>query len=640
MNKTQFSACILCLGVLAALGGCGNGSNTLTMQPPDLASVLPGAAMYGDTIVVGGSGFSADPSANCIVISPDRFSDPVARRVIVPFGGSQTVLRGIVPDGSFSGSVRIERPDLLGGAPSLGLQSPAAASNALGFAARLVAGNVGKSFFSGSDYSFQINTGDASEDYLVVLFSSAVAPDRTWTYLYDITAQGMRSSAGGIPASSPIARGNDDSRQRSVSRLEGTESDMGSKRREFGKRIDEEIGNLLRKLGGAHGAPGRSEAFRPAISGPGAPAQTVQFQVLIDPDESILDPANYKTVEAHLMYSGDHTLLYVDVETPALFVTEAEAENLGFIFDASIHGTDRSCFGNESDINHDGKVAILMSPAVNEMTPPGMAGSQGFIAGYFLPNDLLPQYLDPRMTNGMEIFYTMIPDPTGQFGNVFPKDQTLPVIEGVLAHEFLHMILFNYRVLIYGLGYMGDYMEEIWLNEGLAHIAENLNGYESSNIARANRYLADPGNVTLIYGGDELDERGASFLFLRHLGDRFGSGIFKKLVQSRKTGVANVEAATGQYFRELFADWSAACYLSGRGITDDPRFNYSSIDLQADFRPIYTLSGNVSGTQIQGFVKAMAPEYILFTVPAAGSCNFTIGSDASGRMNAAVIRLR
>jgi hypothetical protein len=183
-------------------------------------------------------------------------------------------------------------------------------------------------------------------------------------------------------------------------------------------------------------------------------------------------------------------------------------------------------------------------------------------------------------------------------------------------------------------------MEELWVEEGLAHIAEDLNGYTTSNILRANLFLSpDPGNVTLIHGGDELAERGAQFLFLRHLGDRFGDPIFKALVQSKKAGTANVEAATGENFLELFADWGAACYLSGRDITDDERFNYSSVDLRGDFASVATIVGNVSGWELQGYVKPMAPEYILYEIPAGMTVEFSIGGEASARMNAIVIRL-
>jgi hypothetical protein len=640
MNKALFRTCMLLVASLCVLAGCGNDSNTITIQPPDLVSMSPAPAEFGDTIVVNGSGFSADPLDNRIVISPGRFSDPVARRVIVPFGGSRTLLRGIVPDGSFTGSVRVEQTDPFGGAFAFGVTPPSPASNVLPFSARLLAGEVGKSFFSGPSYSFSITAGASREDYLVILFSSASALDNTWTYLYNVTAQGATRLAGGGATAAPAPRRGIDRAASAGAPRDDHAGDMGLRQREFQKRIHEEIGELLRRTGGAHGAAPERGAYPPVISRAGAAPQTVQFKVLVDPAKSVLDLTNFTTVEADLKYTGDHTLLYVDVETPPLFLTEAEAEDLGRTYDEGIYATDRSYFGDESDINHDQKVTILLSPVINRMTPAGAAESEGFIAGYFLPNDLLPGLLDSRLTNAMEIFYSMIPDPTGQFGNVFPKDRTLPIIEGVLAHEFLHMILFNYRVLIYGHGYVANYMEDLWIEEGLAHIAENLSGYESSNLARANLELADPGNVTLIYGGNELEERGASFLFFRYLGDRFGASIYKNLVQSKKAGVANVEAATAELFNELFADWSAACYLSGRGITSDERFNYSSIDLQGDFKPLYTITGDIPESQIQGYFKAMSPEYILYAIPAGEAVDFSIGSEALGRLNAVVVRVR
>ena len=647
MDKDHLLRCIFLVGLLAALAGCSNDTNTIIMRPPDLSTLSPSTAASGDTVVVTGSGFASDPNAMRLVISPGRFSDPVARRVAVPFGGSRTTLRAIVPDGAFAGSVRVEQTDPFEGAFAFGVQPPATASNVLPFSARLAKGSVGKSFFSGSSYDFSVTAGAASEDYLVIVFSNAAAPNDTWSYLYSITTASTTALADAASAGEAPRRAAGPGKRPSMRELIAQNMALGE--RDIHAHADGEIADLLRRSGGARdisrgqarGSTGEAAANRGTISGPGAAPETVQFKMLIDPNGSVLDPDNFTTVVADLKYTGEHTLLYVDVETPDFCLSDAEAQNLGQIYDESIYATDRSYFGNESDINHDGKVAILMSPTVNRMTAAGTADSEGFIAGYFLLNDLLPGLLDHRLTNGMEIFYTMVPDPTvpPQFGNYFPKDKTLPVIEGVLAHEFLHMILFNYRVLIYGHGYLADYMEKIWLDEGLAHIAEDLNGYTSSNVARANLYLADPGDVTLIYGGDNLEERGASFLFLRLLGDRFGDGIYKRLVQSRRAGPANVDAASGALFNELFADWISACYLSGREITGDARFNYSSLDLQSSFKPLYTITGTI-GAQMGGSIKSMAPEYTLYTVPASSTVDFTIGAEASGRMNAAVIRVR
>ncbi len=653
MKNSKSCASIALIALLAALAGCSGDPQTIVLENPAISSINPGAGGYGDTIVVSGSGFGPNPSANAIVISPGRFTVPAARRVIVPFGGSATELRGIVPDGAFTGSARVERANQVGKVFSFALDPPASASSAMPFGVTLDAGDVGKSFFSGSDFDFSITAGAASEDYLVVVFSDAFPPQADWSYLYSLTTSvSTRVAAGGPGAGTTAASARG---PRAVSRADaaaqqgaGIPRDLaagasGSRRRDFERRVDAEIRGLLRTGAGSsrRGEPVRSPALSTA-----APQAT--FKVLVDPYGSILDPDNFTTVTANLKFDGTHTLLYVDAETPQSCLSDADAALLGAAYDVNIYPTDRSAFGSESDINGDGKVTILLTPVVNRMTPEGEAtGPQGFIAGFFLATDLLPGLVDSRVTNAREIFYAMVPDPSTPplFGNTFPKDGTIDVIRGVLAHEFLHMILYNYRALIYGEGVYADYLEELWINEGLAHIAEDLNGFDGSNIRRANLFLANPGAVTLIYGGDLLEERGAEFLFLRHLGDRYGESVYKNLVQSRKSGTANVEAATGAYFNELFADWAAATYLDDRGITSDPRFNYSSLNLQdtsgdPHYVPVLTIPGSTSGT-VTRFVKAMAPEYVRYTIPAGTTVDFTITAQAStGRMNAVVIRTR
>jgi hypothetical protein len=58
------------------------------------------------------------------------------------------------------------------------------------------------------------------------------------------------------------------------------------------------------------------------------------------------------------------------------------------------------------------------------------------------------------------------------------------------------------------------------------------------------------------------------------------------------------------------------------------------------FEPLFTIPGSISGT-VTRFIKAMAPEYIRYTIPAAATVDFTIEAQAStGRMNAIVVRTR
>ncbi len=479
-----------------------------------------------------------------------------------------------------------------------------------------------------------MEAGSAGERYLVVIFSSARPPAYGWSYNYEITAGGASLAATGEERHKkvePARRGYAELDPEDIRAL----APYGRLFREFERKKREEVENILERPKSLQEEEKDSNRFKAKAD---ALIDRASFKVLRSVDAPITEPSSYIIVTADLWFEGPHTRLYVDTTTTPTNLTREEAEGLGRAFDERIYDTNREAFGVESDINGDGKVAILMSPAVNRLTDPGTAGTQGFIAGYFLPTDLLPHLVPAGATNAMEIFYTVVPDPTGEYGNVFTKEKVLPVIEGVLSHEFLHMILFNYRALIYGRGISGEYLEDLWLEEGLAHIAEDVNDYDASNIARAKRFLADPGNVTLIYGGDSLEERGASYLFLRLLGDRFGSSIFKALVQSKKTGVSNIESATGQFFMELFADWSAALYLSGRGITDDPRFNYTSIDLPGDFGAPYVATGAFA--TMQGFVQSMAPEYIRYDLPASSRIEFEIGGDYSGSFNAVVVRLQ
>jgi len=203
------------------------------------------------------------------------------------------------------------------------------------------------------------------------------------------------------------------------------------------------------------------------------------------------------------------------------------------------------------------------------------------------------------------------------------------------------MIMFNYRVLNYGDGYKLDFMADLWVDEGLAHIAEDVNGFDESNIRRADLFLNNTGDVSLTQGGDELTERGASFLFFRYLGDRFGEQIFSEIVQTKKIGRANIEQATGLTFKEIFTDWAATMYFESEGITpSDPKYSYSSLDLPADFMPLTVRNGNICGSPLMGEIQTYGPEFILMEFTGADVYDLNISSALYGSMNAALIRIQ
>ena len=143
-------------------------------------------------------------------------------------------------------------------------------------------------------------------------------------------------------------------------------------------------------------------------------------------------------------------------------------------------------------------------------------------------------------------------------------------------------------------------------------MAEQLNGIDTANENRAALYLDDPGNISLEHNSAPLEQRGGIYLFLQLMVDRYGTDILKRIVQSKCTGRACIQSVTAENFYELFAEFLAALYLSDRGITDDPRFNFVSIDL-ADFGTLATASHVAGVADVTGTLRRTAGDFHIFS---------------------------
>jgi hypothetical protein len=613
------------------LSGCGDDAGS-GGEPISISSVTPSAASAGDMVTIEGTGFSADPAKNVVSFTAAGVSSFVGSRTAIPVEATSSNLRVEVPEGSFTGGVAVRSPFPISSGP-FDFTPPGIPSNSLDFTVRLLRGDVAKIYYAASSYDLPVTTGQFGEEYILILFDSATPPDRNMTFNYSVDND--------TPCTPTLAADESDSGADSGQEPDKTHpmllAGAGDVTRSFERKKWEEVLGLLR--GGAVDIDADNTRPVPAQSSSLEP-QEREFFVFSNFNGSTLIPDDFTLVTADLKYEGTHTLLYVDQRTDITCITDPEAEALGLKFENSIYPTNTSSFGSEPDINHDGKVAILLTPVVNELTPEGGA-STGYIAGFFMPGDLLPTYVPTGASNGMEIYYSMVPDPNGIYGNVYAKEPALDVIEGVIAHEFQHMIMFNYRILIFGNGYSGTYMAELWVDEGLAHIAEDLNNHDDSNIRRADLFLNDPGDVTLIHGGDDLEERGASFLFFRYLGDRFGVGVYRDIVQTRETGTANIEEVTGCGFKELFADWAATMYFESVGVTPvNPKYSYTSIDMVADFDPLRVRQSNICGSPYTGEVKSYGPDFLLMEFTGTDVYDINISSALFGSMNATLIRIQ
>jgi hypothetical protein len=294
---------------------------------------------------------------------------------------------------------------------------------------------------------------------------------------------------------------------------------------------------------------------------------------------------SFTRVTAVARLVGRKAALFVDEDAPAGGFSDGDLQALADEFDDAIHPAVTAVFGAESDLDQNERVVILFTPAVNRLTPRGAAG---FVAGFFYGIDLLP---DRQGSNASEVFYSLVPDPSGAFGDVRSRDAVLSVTPAVLAHEFQHMVHFNQRVLALD----ADAPEALWLAEAMAQFAEEAvarryseagdddtaNLYREGARIRARRYLIRPDTVSLIIstGKGSLPELGAGYLHLVYLQDQYGDDLLRRLTRTVRVGVSNVEAETGRPWPELTADWWSALYFDGSGPESGPRV-YPSVDIR------------------------------------------------------------
>jgi hypothetical protein len=370
---------------------------------------------------------------------------------------------------------------------------------------------------------------------------------------------------------------------------------------------------------------------------------------------SLTNPANFDRITATLLYEGDHTLIYVD--NRALHsLTAAEIQQIGDRFDDQSYPTDVGAFGGPSDIDANGKVIIILSPTVNALTTPDIMAQGARIVGFFFAIDLIVGASGPGggpfnpFANFAEIFYAVVPNENNEFtGARVTKAETVNLLGSVFAHEFEHMISFNQHVLIRD----AVEPEALWLDEGLAHMAESLNGFHGQNRLRSAFFLDSPHDVTLVAGGDGLDERGAAWLFVQYLVDRLGEAVLGRLVQTNLTSTANVSAAAGRPFATLFHEWAATLMLDGDGIPNDAIYELTSVDLRGDFElskqqlgdrisPVYLALSSLfaPGNALDFQQRGTSPLYVTVTSRGRANVPITIDGQPNSLLQISVIRTK
>jgi hypothetical protein len=291
---------------------------------------------------------------------------------------------------------------------------------------------------------------------------------------------------------------------------------------------------------------------------------------------------------------SDHAILVADTANPANGFTEDDYRNFGVAFDTLVYPVDTLNFGVPTDVDANNHVILFFTRAVNELTPP----QQGYyVGGFFFSRDLFPVTGSGSVagcvgSNFAEMFYMLVPDPAGAVNqNVRTVDFVRSVTLGTLAHEFQHLINAGRRLYL-NTGSIG--FEESFLDEGLAHVAEELVFFRSSglspgqnisyeqiqaspvlqnafdsfaaaNFRRYREYLTNPMLNSPLAPNSNITTRGAIWSFLRYAADRRGGDqrqFWFQLVNPTADlrGLSNLTHSVTQDLAGWTRDWSIANY--------------------------------------------------------------------------------
>jgi hypothetical protein len=307
----------------------------------------------------------------------------------------------------------------------------------------------------------------------------------------------------------------------------------------------------------------------------------------------------YTPIGVRTVYVGQHAIIVEDTSTifaggPTLAgQMDNYYQQLGQEFDSVMYPIELANFGDplvmDSKLGNLGKIVMVFSPRVN-------GTSEGSILGFVVSCDFSPVSTAPSSNFG-EYFYAAVPTSTA-LGYFDPgtRDSWLREMRPTLVHEVKHITAFAERIK------NNLALEDLSWEEGMARNAEELYArtfygtqakqntgyaasvgcdiqYASAAPPCANRpllmlrhfdalytYLQAPELVSMLgrtfatdftfYASAWSVERWANDIF-----STSESQFLKDWTLSTVTGVANLEARTGQPWEQSLGEWSLAMYV-------------------------------------------------------------------------------
>ena len=302
---------------------------------------------------------------------------------------------------------------------------------------------------------------------------------------------------------------------------------------------------------------------------------------------SVLGDGRVAEIEAEAVFVSPSVAFWLDISSdPPAEISTEDLEEIATQYDEIILPREHIFFGEESDINDDGNIFVVMSEVVHENDGP---------VAFFYGCDLLePGAPGCRYSNEAEVLYLTPPNA------IEPPYNTPRAILETMAHETNHMIFMNTKYMNHDS--VGD-VENMYILEGLAALAQDLSGYQAGNLYVSWFGLQD---ILDFSAADVLEDdgvylpsrdgglRGGAYLLMRYLYDQaggdeaLGDGTFDDLGgiefiyglhNSPTPGLAGIEEALSLSLSEVVTDFYTTLAVTNRGedhgpICGEARFNY------------------------------------------------------------------
>ncbi|HEU0298180.1 MAG TPA: Ig-like domain-containing protein [Longimicrobium sp.] len=382
----------------------------------------------------------------------------------------------------------------------------------------------------------------------------------------------------------------------------------------FHTRLNERAREPLSRL-----IPGARDAYRRRTAGARLSMQqqapTLGTVLPLNVSQSFCDEPD--TRHGRVVAVSDRAVIVADTMNPAGGLSDADYQHVAATFDSLIYPVNVAAFGEPQDVDQNGRVVIFYTRAVNELTP---RNANYIVGGFFYGRDLFPRTAQAPFpacpgSNYAEMFYMLAADPTGVVnGNVRTVEDVLTSTLGTVGHELQHLISASRRLyVVEGVGGT-DWNEDVWLNEGLSHIAEELLFYHRAQLSprmnlgsgilaqgsaprasfilfgqqnyfRYLEYLRDPETSSPYADDDDLGTRGAIWAFLRYAADqRAGNDnqLWFNLVNSAQVGLTNLQAQLGTDPIPIFRDFAVSAYTDDAvagvpAVFTQPSWNHRSL---------------------------------------------------------------